>query len=54
MLEMAEAGDDEGHVVGLAVLNCVAVANGAAGLYHSLDAGLIGHLHTVVEGEEGI
>ena len=54
MLEVADAGDDHGYAVGVAVVNGVLVADGSSGLYHGVDSGLMGYLDAVGEGEEGV
>ena len=51
---MPVAGDGHSHVVLLAVVDGVLVVDGAAGVCHGDDAGLVGNLYTVGKGEEGV
>ena len=52
VFEVADAGDDHGHVVVLAEVDAVLVVDGAAGVDDACDAGLVGYLDAVGEGEE--
>ena len=42
MFEVAEAGNDHAHLILLAVIDAVLVVDGAAGVGHGGDAGLMG------------
>ena len=53
-MEQAHAGEGHDHVVQVAGLDDVVVADGAAGLGHVAHAGAVRALDVVAEGEEGI
>ena len=54
MFEVTESRDGHAHVVLLAVVDGILVVDRAAGMCHSHNAGLVGYLHTVGKGEEGV
>ena len=54
MVEQSHAGEGHGHAVLIAALDDQIVADGAAGLGDVGNAGLLGALDVVAEGEEGI
>ena len=46
--------DGHTHLVLLAVVDAILIVDAAAGMCHSHNAGLVGYLHAVGEGEEGV
>ena len=54
MAEVADAGHGHGDAMAKAEVDGLVVANGAAGLYDVVDAGLVGNFHAVGEWEEGV
>ena len=54
MFEVTETGGYHSHVMGVAVIDRFVVADRASGMDYGSDASLVGYLHAVSEGEEGI
>lgn len=52
--EMAEARHGHSHAVLVAICHGIIVADGAAGLHHGVNTGLVRDFNTVGEGKEGI
>ncbi len=51
---MAEAGHCHSHTVFVTVFYGIIISDGASGLHHGVNPGVMGYLHTVGKGEEGI
>ena len=54
MLEVAYAGEDHAHALGIAVVDAVLVFDGSSRLHYCGDASFVGDGHAVREWEKGV